>query len=113
MSIGLFSTGYHFSFETDKDVGRFNGEDVSNASSVCHRWTAADRPIVLAIVRAYEAQLGLPPLDFRRFQGLSGLDELVALFDVGGLSDIEHRYRFGCVVYQQLREMSSLLLVYG
>lgn len=113
MSIGLFSTGYHFSFETDKDVGRFNGEDVSDATSACHRWTAADRPIVLAIVRAYEAQLGIQPMDFDPFRRRSGLKDLVARFDVGELSDIEHRYRFGCVVYQQLREVNLLLLVYG
>ena len=109
---GVFSTGVTYSFEKRTDVGRFNGEDISDAEAYCHRWTAADKPIVLAILRAYECQLGLEPLPFSEYEGMDGLAAMVTPFKDRDLNAIQQRYLLGCIIYQQLLSVERLLFVY-
>jgi len=115
MNYGTFSTGVTYSFHDQNDVGRFNGEDISGSSEddvFCHRWLAEDRPIVLAIVRAYEHYIGLPAMDFQKYVGLSGLERMMRQFEGRELDRFHHRYLFGCSVYQQLKDLDRLLFLY-
>jgi len=109
---GVFSTGVTYTFEKRTDVGRFNGEDISDDKAYCHRWTAADRPIVLAILRAYERQLEIDHLRFSEYEGMDRLEAMVAPFKDREVNALQQRYLLGCIIYQQLLSVDRLLFVY-
>jgi hypothetical protein len=104
--VGLFSTGVSLHLKNEKDIGRFSGEDKSDDDARCHCWTSADKKLILLMLRFYEQELKLPRMEFL------GLDHVMAQTQGQTLSPDVQRYLFGCVVYQQLKDVESLLFVY-